>query len=536
MGICLNPGAMMLRKSRASKVYVDKSMLVARLNELINTEQAYVCVSRPRRFGKSMAANMVCAYYDRTVDGAREFAGLKVAADPSFEAERNRYDVVRINMQDFLSSTHVVAAMLADLQETVSFELQVAYPDVRFRDLASLHKSMADVYSQSGRQFVIVIDEWDCPMREMQGDHASQESYLDFLLLWLKDKPYVALCYMTGILPIKKYGTHSALNMFDEYSMVGAGDLAPFVGFTEAEVRSLCDAWGRDFETCRAWYDGYRVPGSEGLVVEAYNPRAIVGAMISGNFMSYWNQTESYVALQRYVDLDMDGLHERIVALLAGGGVAVQPGMYTNDMAEPRSADDVLILLVHLGYLTFEWTDELHGRVFVPNREVMGEFADSMRRGTGWHEVLRSIEASDTLLKALVVGDAGAVAEGVQLAHEDASSILKYNDENSLACTLRLAFFSLVGRWRLVREAPAGKGFADMTLIPLRGAPAGTPGVVIELKYGGTPGDALAQIRERGYDRALEGLARKGEVILCGIAYDPKTKSHGCKIERAVMR
>ena len=167
MGICLNPGAMMLRKSRASKVYVDKSMLVARLNELINTEQAYVCVSRPRRFGKSMAANMVCAYYDRTVDGAREFAGLKVAADPSFEAERNRYDVVRINMQDFLSSTHVVAAMLADLQETVSFELQVAYPDVRFRDLASLHKSMADVYSQSGRQFVIVIDEWDCPMREI---------------------------------------------------------------------------------------------------------------------------------------------------------------------------------------------------------------------------------------------------------------------------------------------------------------------------------------------------------------------------------
>ena len=250
MGVYLNPGAAMLRQGRNSQIYVDKSAMIARLNRLVNTERKYACVSRPRRFGKTMAANMVSAYYDRTVDGTAEFAGLAIAADPTFDKQRNRYDSVRINMQEFLSETHDVEALVESLHQNVAPEIKRAYPELFFRDESSLIKCMDDVFSQTGNQFVIVIDEWDCVMRETMSDHAGQRRYLDFLRAWLKDKPYVALAYMTGILPVKKYGSHSALNMFDEYSMLEPSWMAPYMGFTSREVEGLCQEWGRDFNEC----------------------------------------------------------------------------------------------------------------------------------------------------------------------------------------------------------------------------------------------------------------------------------------------
>ena len=529
MGIYLNPGAAMLRQGRNSRVYVDKSGLLGYLDSVINTEQKCVCVSRPRRFGKTMAANMVCAYYDRTVDGAAEFAGLEIASSPSFDAHRNRYDVLHINMQEFLSATHDAEKLVDMLSHLVGRDLARAYPDLDILSDMGLPMTMADCCAQTGTQFVIVIDEWDCPIREKQGRPDEQRLYLDFLRAWLKDKPYVALCYMTGILPIKKYGTHSALNMFSEFSMTSPRQMAPYVGFTEGEVRGLCAEWGCDFDECRAWYDGYRLEGTGGTRYEEYSPKSVVEAVTSGIFESYWTETETYEALKRYIDMDMDGLRSRVIELVGGAHVPIETRSYANDMTTFASADDVLTLLVHLGYLGY---DAQTGEAFIPNREVFGEFAVSTRDG-GWGEVARSIRDSESLLASLVAGDADAVAAGVERAHEDASSVIAYNDENALAATLRLAFFSAIRRWRLVREAPAGRGFADLTLVPIASSPADTPGVVIELKYGDTAEAALAQIRERGYDRALDGLVASGDVVLCGIAYDPKSKTHSCVIERA---
>ena len=529
MGTYLNPGAKAFQQGRNSQIYVDKSELLSYLNLVLDTERRFVCVSRPRRFGKTMAANMVCAYYDRTVDGAAEFAGLKIADDAGFDEHRGRYDVLHINMQEFLSATHDVGKLIDMLSRLVVREIQREHSDLDILTDMGLPAAMADSYAQTGTQFVIVIDEWDCPMREMKADHDAQERYLDFLRAWLKDKPYVALCYMTGILPIKKYGTHSALNMFSEFSMTSPRQMAPFVGFTEDEVQTLCREWNRDFDECRAWYDGYRLEGTDGLRVEAYSPKSVVEAMISGIFESYWSETETYEALKRYIDMDMDGLRSRVVELMGGGRVAIETRSYANDMTTFATADDVLTLLVHLGYLGY---DSEAGEAFVPNREVFGEFAVSTRSG-GWDEVARSIRESESLLTALVAGDVEAVAAGVERAHEDAASVIAYNGEASLAATLRLAFYSAIRRWRLVREMPAGKGYADLVLIPLASAPAGTPGVIIELKYDATADEALAQVRERGYGRALEGLAAEGNVVLCGIAYDPKTKRHACLIERA---
>ena len=524
MGVFLNPGAGMLRRGRNSNPYVDKSMLIAYLNSVVNTEHLYVCVSRPRRFGKSMAANMVSAYYDRTVDGAAEFAGLAIASDPSFDRQRNGYDVLKLNMQQFWSATGSVKKLVSRISTLVCRELEMTYPDAMFLDPGSLPQSMSDVYAQTGRQFVIVIDEWDCIMRESADDHEAQKAYLDFLRAWLKDQPFIALAYMTGILPVKKYGSHSALNMFDEFSMVDPLEMAPFMGFTSDEVAALCREWGRDLNECKAWYDGYRLPG----VGEVYAPRSVVRSMMSGEFSSYWTQTETFEALRKYIDMDLDGLHGKVVELMGGGRVEVNTQTYSNDMTTLNSADDVLTLLVHLGYLAY---DRDTREVFVPNREVAGEYANATQ-DKGWAEVARSIAASEKLLRALLAGDAEAVAAGVEQAHSDAASIIAYNHEEDLACTLRLAFYSAMRRYRLVREAPAGKGYADLLMVPLKSS-GDIAGVVVELKWGASAQDAVAQMRERDYVSVFRGTSAEQHALLCGIAYDPKTKRHTCVIEQA---
>ena len=523
MGVFLNPGAGMLRRGRNSNPYVDKSMLIARLNSVVNTEHLYVCVSRPRRFGKSMAANMVSAYYDRTVDGATEFAGLAIAHDPSFDRQRNSYDVLKLNMQQFWSATGNIEKLVARINALVCRELEMTYPDTMFLDPGFLPQSMSDVYAQTGRQFVIVIDEWDCIMRESVDDHDAQKAYLGFLRAWLKDQPFVALAYMTGILPVKKYGSHSALNMFDEFSMVDPLEMAPFMGFTSDKVAALCQEWGRDLNECKAWYDGYRLPG----VGEVYAPRSVVRAMMSGEFSSYWTQTETFKALRKYIDMDLDGLHGKVVELVGGGRVEVNTQTYSNDMTTLNSADDVLTLLIHLGYLAY---DKGTREAFVPNREVAGEYANATQ-DKGWSEVARSIASSKQLLRALLASDAEAVAAGVEQAHSDVASIIAYNHKEDLACTLRLAFYSAMRRYRLVREAPAGKGYADLLMAPLKSS-GDIPGVVVELKWGASAQDAIAQMRERDYAAAFRGTPAERQTLLCGIAYDPKTSATPARSSR----
>jgi len=535
MGIYLNPGAKALQQARKSEIYVDKSGLIARLNRIVDARERFICVSRPRRFGKTMAADMVCAYYDRTVDGAAEFEGLEIAKDPSFDANRNCYDVIHVNMVDFLAAEKDVDKLIGRLQSRVARELARVYPDLLFRDLSRLPDTMADVYTQTGVQFVVVIDEWDCVMREKTTDEDSQRWYLDFLRTLLKDRSYVALAYMTGILPVKKYGAHSALNMFTELSMLRPLWMAPYTGFTEAEVRSLCKEWDRNFAEVQDWYDGYRLslPGVRGQaqqVVRTYAPHSVVMAVSSGEMGSWWNQTETFDALRRYIVMDFDGLRDKVTRLVAGERVSVNTGMYTNDLGNLASADDVLTLLVHLGYLGFEMTDPVGiGDVFVSNREVAAEFANSVLASPGrWTGLARSLADSKDLVEALLTGDADAVAEGVARAHEGVASVITYNNEADLAATLRVALYAASSRFRLVREAPAGKGFADLAMVPLASSPG--PGVVVELKVDGTADEALAQIHERNYAQALDGLATGG-LVLCGIAYDSRAKTHTCRIE-----
>ena len=531
MGVFLNPGAEMLRIGRRSQIYVDKSAIIHLLNGAIDTERRFVCVSRPRRFGKSMAANMICAYYDRTVDGAAEFAGLAIADDPQFDEFRNRYDVIHVTMTDFLREEHSVAPLLAQFSCSIIWELTGEYSDLRYFDPDSIVRVMQDIYAATHRKFVIVIDEWDCIMREHQQDADAQKAYLDFLRSWLKDKPYVALAYMTGILPIKKYGKHSALNMFSEYSMTEPREFAPTMGFTTAEVQDLCRAWHMPYDETRAWYDGYRLlktaPRTEPLPIEIYSPKSIVESMVSGAFGNYWNKTETFEALKVYIDMNYEGLRDAVIALMAGDRRRISTESFVNDMTTFSGADDVLTLLVHLGYLAY---DQQTSEVFVPNREVAAEFATAVSAG-GWDEVARAIKGSEALLAAIVAGDEGAVASGVERAHQETSH-LTYNDENALAYTLSLGLYAARQWYTVVRELPSGKGFADLVQVPRR-AFADRPAIVVELKWDKDAQTALDQIRAKRYPEALEGwMAGGGELVLAGVSYDRKTRAHRCRIER----
>ena len=372
MGIYLNPGSGKFKEALDSEIYVDKSGLIAYTNKVFGTKQKFVCVSRPRRFGKSMAADMLSAYYDRGIDSSELFRDLKIAGDSSYETYRNQYDVIKVNMQEFLSRTKSMEEFLKRLTRFLLKELTRESPDTDYLDESDLAQTMEDIFANTGRKFVIIIDEWDCIFREYRENKDAQKVYLDFLRDWLKDKTYVGLAYMTGILPIKKYGTHSALNMFHEYSMENPERLAKYVGVTEKEVKDLCKEYSRDFEECKAWYNGYYFQECGSV----YNPNSIVRSMQSGYFSDYWNQTETYEALRVYIDMNFDGLKDSILQLMAGGRKRIETGHFQNDMTSFENADDVMTLLIHLGYLGYDF--ETKG-VFIPNKEILVGFVKASK-------------------------------------------------------------------------------------------------------------------------------------------------------------
>ena len=423
MGVYLNPGNEKFAKAVQSEIYVDKTGLIEYTNQVINTVQRYVCVSRPRRFGKSMTADMLTAYYGKECDSRELFSGLKISQNAVFAQHLNQYPTIFLNMQEFLSRSKEIGQVIDRVRRMLLRELKNSYPDVDYFDDTDLVESLQDIYAATKQSFIIIIDEWDCVFREYQQDKKAQEEYLDFLRDFLKDKVYVALAYLTGILPIKKYGTHSALNMFDEFTMLDPGPLAEYVGFTEQEVEELCGRYQMDLAEIKNWYDGYSFPGESSV----YSPRSVVNAMRFRKIGNYWNQTETFEALQWYIDLNFDGLRDDVLQMMAGKKIPVNTGSFTNDMTTFRTEDDVLTLLIHLGYLGYE---EQNKYVFIPNAEVQSEYASAVTVSQ-WGDISKALKNSADLLQAVWEKQETQVAEGIRLAHFETSQ-LQYNDENAL--------------------------------------------------------------------------------------------------------
>jgi len=521
MGIYLNPENVDFQKSLNSEIYIDKTELIAYTNKKLNTEQGYICVSRPRRFGKSMAANMLTAYYSRGCDSGELFQGLKIATHPDFEKHLNQYNVIHLNMRDYLTESENMKQLIQFVEDDLLDELQQEFSDLRMPRRKTLVKVLEQAFAQYKIPFVFIIDEWDCIFRVHKSDATSQKEYLDFLRNLLKDKSYIALAYMTGILPIKKYGEHSAINVFYEYSMTDASPIEEFTGFTEQEVRQLCEQYNMPFSETKKWYDGYCVDG-----VSIYNPKSVVEAMLRGKFSNYWTQTETYEALKIYIQSNEFGVQDVILKLLAGEKEKIDTTTFSNDMVTFATKDDVLTLLVHLGYLTYNAETK---EIWIPNDEVMEQFISTVKV-MGWGSVVTALETSEKLLQATLSGDEQTVAELIEQAHQANASILKYNDENALSCVISLAYYSAQKNYTLHREMPAGKGFADIVFEPNRNC--NLPAMIVELKWGHSAEEAVEQIKRKDYLDCLQNY--HGEVLLVGVNYD-KEKHHTCKIER-VMR
>ncbi len=521
MGIYLNPGNISFAKTIRSEIYVDKTGLIACTNEYLNTKNQYLCVSRPRRFGKSMTLEMLAAYYSCGCDSRELFAGFKIVQHKDFEKHLNQYDVIYLNMQQFLIRAKK-QEVTQYLEQAVLEELREVYGNWFSAQITDLATALEKIFVKTEKQFIFLIDEWDCVMRERQESEAMQKQYLDFLRDLLKDQPYVALAYVTGILPVKKYGQHSALNMFWEYSMTNQKMLEEYTGFTEEEVKALCERYDMDFEEISSWYDGYRFKNYKHI----YNPKSVVEAMTCRDCSNYWTSTETYEALKIYMEMDFDGLRAEIVQMLGGGRVRVNTRSFQNDMRNFNTKDDVLTLLIHLGYLGYDSNEK---EAFIPNKEIIEEFENAMSVG-GWPNVMNVLKASEKLLEDTMRGDAESVAKELDKAHSEVASILTYNDENSLGCAIGLAYYSARKDYKLIRELPAGKGFADIAFLPL--PHTNKPAMVVELKYDRSVSTAIQQIKDRQYMQALEGYT--GEILLVGVNYnkDNPDKPHSCVIER----
>lgn len=387
MGIYLNPGNDLFYSTVTySEIYVDKTMLISFTNKCLFGENKEICVSRPRRFGKSMAENMLTAYYSKGCDSRELFSKFQIAQTPDFEKHLNQYNVIHIDIQQFISKYSVIKDMVARLTKELLFDVKMEMPDVTLFDETDLVRTLKDIFSQKREKFIFIIDEWDSIFRVHRDNAAAQKEYLDFLRDLLKGQPYVALAYMTGILPIKKYGQHSALNMFDEYAMTNQKRLAAFTGFTEEEVQQLCERYHMSFEQTKDWYDGYNVNG-----VSIYNPRSVTSAMINGIFDSYWTQTETYEALKMYIVRNENGLRDKIIRMIAGEHISINTKTFQNDMCTFETADDILTLLVHLGYLTYDFDTKT---AWIPNKEVRQEFLNSIQ-GQEFQTVNNAIHRSD---------------------------------------------------------------------------------------------------------------------------------------------
>ena len=518
MGIYLNPDNTDFQEALNSEIYVDKTELIKHTNSKIRTTNKYICVSRPRRFGKSMAGDMLVAYYSRGCDSKEMFSQYKISSDPNFEKYLNKYNVIHINMLDFVGEKRHISESLDYLSKRLIHEIKKENGDVDCFDWNDLMSVLAEVFNEKRVPFIFIIDEWDCVFREYKNDTEGQIQYLDFLRRILKDQSYVALAYMTGILPIKKYGKHSALNMFTEIAMTNAAPIQEFTGFTENEVRRLCDEYKKDFNEVKRWYDGYTVDGES-----IYNPKSVVEALTRGAFRNYWTATENYEALEEFIFRNEDGLRDTVIKLLAGAQKKIDPSTFNNDMVTFNSQDDVLTLLVHLGYLTF---DSETYEVAIPNYEVSEQFASTIRN-KDWAEVSKSLKVSDELLQATLNCDAEKVAQLVSDSHSENTSILQYNDENSLACVLSIAYYSARKDYILHRELATGKGFADLVFIPRIGRTL--PALIIELKKGHSAEEAVQQIKDNNYLHKVS--EHSSDVIFVGINYDEK-KGHTCIIEK----
>lgn len=540
MGVYLNSrAAYTLYKSETEKRYfVDKSGMLEELFPLVRTGNNHICITRPRRFGKTVAANMIASFFSRAVDAQDIFQSLQIADARDYAAYRNRFPVIHISFDELGGGRCASFVQYMErIEKRLIRDLRQEFPDVVIDEAENAVDVLLELYARDdAARFIFVLDEWDFIFHQSFVTEKDKREYLTFLRNLLKDRPYVLLAYMTGILPIAKYSSGSELNMFSEFTLATEERFSSYFGFTEKEVDLLFERYhGQKEEPERVtrsglkdWYDGYQTKAGERL----YNPRSVVLSLSNNNLRNYWTSSGPYDEIFSYVKNNVDAVRDDLALMAGGGSVKVTVREYAATARELRTKEEIFSAMVVYGFLSYE-----NGMVSIPNRELMEQFADMLKKEGSLGYVHRLAVASEKMLRATLEGDTGTMEEILELVHDTETPILSYNHEAELSAIVNLVYLSARDCYRVEREEKAGKGFVDFIFYP-EVAPA-TDGIILELKAGHSPEEAIAQIKEKNYMLRFTGdeVQRKGgpgRVLLVGIGYDKKKKKHRCRIEEVI--
>lgn len=524
----------MYRQTVESPYFVDKTAMLSEVNAVIGTNMKQVCITRPRRFGKSITASMIGAYYGKIKDRSCLFDKLEISRSLHYKLHLNQHNVIYVDFSKVEDECNNYNSYITAIKEILKEDLHEAYPEIRYREKGSLTEDLLRIHEKTREKFIFVFDEWDAPFHMSFFSKADYDRYLLFLKNLLKDQPYVELAYMTGILPIAKYSSGSELNMFAEYTMASEEKYSEYFGFTEREVDQLYDKYleindkrNISREELRSWYNGYHTKTGERL----YNPRSIVLALSNNNLGNYWTSSGPYDEIFYYIKHNIADVRDDIALMAAGESVTANIREYAAVSMSLTTRDEIFSAMVVYGFLTYE-----NGKVSIPNKELMDKFTDMIRKEDSLGYVYQLAKESDQMLAATLSGDTKTMENILKLAHDTETSMLGYNNETELSAVIKLVYLSARDRYDVQREDKAGVGYVDYIFYPVLDTTADC--IILELKINHTAEDAIQQIKDRNYAQRFIGkLGEKpkytGRILAVGIGYekDCPGKKHGCKVE-----
>lgn len=523
MGNYINKGNSDFAEARDER-YVDKSGLIAFVNSTLSSPARMTCVSRARRFGKSLALQMLYAYYDCSCDSHSLFDDLAIAKDATYEKHLNKYYTIHLDITSFITGASAKETIVDEMVARVIADIKGEFPDVRYSQWGTLMDVLLAVATQKGRKFVMLIDEWDALCREASDKPKLLEQYINLLRNLFKGdntNRVFAGVYMTGILPIKSYGTQSALNNFRMYSMINPEPIESFYGFTEKETKVLCKKFNLDYQELAHWYNGYQLGINR---TKIFNPTSVMTVVTTGICKGYWTQTESFESVRDLINMNFDGVKEALESMLTQQPTKVTVSTFGNDSNVIGSKDELFTLLIHYGYLGY---DAANQRAFIPNSEVRQELMLAIKNGSR-PEMVKMIKDSEMLLQKTLEGDGEYVGNHFEKLHSSKSAPRYYNNEQALRSIIHLAYIAAVDDYVQIQELPSGTGYADVVFIPRKGSDR--TAMIVELKFDGCAEGAIAQVRERNYPQLVQEFTDR--LLLVGINYDKRTKKHECRIEK----
>lgn len=535
MGNYLNTSAVYdaYRREFQSPYFVDKSMMLEELIPRIETSMNYVCITRPRRFGKSVAANMIASFFSGACNGRTFFDELKISASELYEAHAGKYDVIFISFNELPRKCKSYGQYIDRIESRLLHDLKEAYPEADIQEDEAVWDALTSVYNAyDSKSFIFVLDEWDYIFHRDFVTQENREEYIDFLSNLLKGKAYVSLAYMTGILPIAKYSSGSELNMFLEYTMASEEMYGDYFGFTEEEVDELYarftvnetePAVTRD--GLRLWYDGYHTRQGK----RVYNPRSVVASLTNNNLGNYWTSSGPYDEIFYYIDRNTAEVRADLARMVSGIPVAAKVCEYAATSMNLTSRDEIFSAMVVYGFLSYE-----NGKVCIPNKELMERFQSMLMKEPKLGYIHQLAKQSERMLHATLRSDTETMTEILEFAHDTETPLLNYNNEADLTAVVNLVYLAARDNYRVEREDKSGVGYVDFIFYPETDRKA--DGIILELKVDHTPEEALRQIKEKKYTLKFEGklgesLKYPGRVLGVGIAYDKNTKVHACRIE-----